>query len=86
MSGDPSSRLQGNATPNSFASMTPTAERILSDFDALDPQEELMVRARVLAAAEPDRRDPIVRLRGSAGGERLLERLLSDRAEDRARG
>jgi hypothetical protein len=66
--------------------MTPTAERILSDFDALDPQEKLVVRAHVVAVTQGNRRDAIARLRGSAKGERLLEKLLADRAEERARG
>ena len=66
--------------------MTVAAARILSDFDALDPQEKLVVRAHVVAVTQDDRRNAIIRLRGSAKGERLLDKLLGDRAEERARG
>ncbi len=65
---------------------TAAAERILADFDALDTQKKLLVRAHVVAVTQGDRRDAVARLRGSAKGERLLEKLLADRAEERARG
>ena len=66
--------------------MTAVAERILSEFDALDPQDKLLVRAHVVAVTQGEQRDAIARLRGSGKGERLLDRLLADRGEDRARG
>ncbi len=64
--------------------MTALAERILSEFDSLNFQEKLLVRAHVLAATKEDQRNAIKRLRGSGKGEHLLEKLLRDRAEERA--
>ena len=66
--------------------MTAVAERILSEFDSLDSQEKLLVRAHVVAVTHGEQRDAIARLRGSGKGERLMEKLLKDRAEERARG
>jgi hypothetical protein len=76
---------------NRLLQMTTVAERILSDFDSLDAGEKLLVRAHVVAVtqAEPSQTDSgrtIARLRGSGKGEHLLEKLLKDRAEERARG
>jgi hypothetical protein len=66
--------------------MTAMAERILSDFDSLDPREKLLVRAHVVAVTQTEQHKTITRLRGSGKGEHLLEKLLQDRAEERARG
>jgi hypothetical protein len=66
--------------------MTTVAERILSDFDSLDDGEKLLVRAHVVAVTQTEQRRTIARLRGSGKGEHLLEKLLKDRAEERARG
>jgi hypothetical protein len=66
--------------------MTAMAERILAEFNSLDPQEQLLVRDRVLSVTQERQREALERLRGSGKGEHLLEKLLKDRAEERARG
>jgi hypothetical protein len=66
--------------------MTAMAERILAEFNSLDPQEQRLVRDRMIAATESEQRKALERLRGSGKGEHLLEKLLKDRAEERARG
>ncbi len=79
-------RLKPWNGPNKILLVTTLAERIISDFRTLDPAEQLIVRAHVVAATQSEQRKTIQRLRGSGKGERLLEKLLKDRAEERARG
>ena len=78
--------LKGCCEPNKLQNVTAMAERILSEFDSLDPREKLLVRAHVVAVTQSEQRKAIERLRGSGKGEHLLGRLLNDRAEERARG
>ena len=72
-----------------------TAIRVIFDGKAFIPQqpvslpyrsEAMVIVNEVDPAAQAERRDAIARLRGSAKGERLLRHLLTDRAEERARG
>jgi hypothetical protein len=67
-------------------SMTALAERLIKDFATLDPQEQMVVRNHVLSLTQERQLQAIERLRGSAKGEHLLEKLLKNRAEERARG
>jgi hypothetical protein len=53
--------------------MTASAERILSEFDPLNPQEQMLVRAHVIAATASEQRKAIESLRGSGKGEGLLK-------------
>ncbi len=64
--------------------MTALAERILLEFDSLNTEEKLLVRAHVVSVTQSEQRKAIERLRGSGKGEQLLEKLLKDRAEERA--
>jgi uncharacterized protein (DUF1778 family) len=58
----------------------------LNDFKKLAPDEQLIVRERVISLTEARQREALNRLRGSSAGKRLLDKLLADRARERARG
>jgi hypothetical protein len=66
--------------------MTAAAAQVLKEFEALDPQDQLLVRNQLLSTTQQRQREALERLRGSGKGEKLVERLLKDRAEERARG
>ena len=66
--------------------MTAVANKLLDDFKKLAPDEQLIVRERVINLTETRQREALKRLRGSSAGNGLLDKLLADRAGDRARG
>jgi hypothetical protein len=66
--------------------MTALAERILAEFDSLDPQEQVLVRNRVLSVTQERQRKALERLIGSSHGKNLLGKLLEERKRERARG
>jgi hypothetical protein len=66
--------------------MTVVANKLLNDFKKLAPDEQLIVRERVISLTEARQREALNRLRGSSAGKRLLDKLLADRARERARG
>jgi hypothetical protein len=66
--------------------MTAVANKLLDDFKKLAPDEQRIVRERVINLAETRQREPLQRLRGSSAGKGLLDKLLADRARERARG
>lgn len=58
----------------------------MNDFETLAPDEQLMVRERVISLTEKTQREALNRLRGASAGKELLTKLLDDRAGERARG
>ena len=66
--------------------MTAIADKLLDGFKKLVPDEQLIVRERVVSLTEARQREAVQRLRGSSAGKRLLDKLLADRARERARG
>jgi hypothetical protein len=66
--------------------MTAVANKLLDDFQKLAPDEQLIVRERVILLTEDIQREALNRLRGSSAGKGLLDKLLADRAKERARG
>jgi hypothetical protein len=66
--------------------MTSVAARLLHDFETLAPEEQLLVRERVISLTESIQRKALERLRGASEGKELLTKLLEDRAGERARG
>jgi hypothetical protein len=66
--------------------MTAVANKVLGDFKKLTPDEQLMVRERVISLTEAGQREAMNRLRGSSAGKGLLDKLLADRARERACG
>ncbi len=66
--------------------MTAVANKLLDDFKKLTPDEQLIVRERVISPTEANQREALNRLRGSSAGKGLLDKLLADRARERARG
>ncbi len=66
--------------------MTAIADKLLDDFKKLTPEEQLIVRERVISLTEARQREALHRLRGSSAGKKLLDKLLGDRARERARG
>jgi len=66
--------------------MTAIADKLLDVFKKLAPDEQLIVRGRVISLTEARQREALDRLRGSSAGKRLLDKLLADRAGERARG
>jgi hypothetical protein len=66
--------------------MTAIANKVLDDFKKLAPDEQLIVRERVISLTEARQREALIRLRGSSVGKGLLGKLLADRARERARG
>ena len=65
--------------------MTAVANKVLDDFKKLAPEEQLIVRERVISLTEAGQREALNRLRGSSAGKGLLDKLLVDRATERAR-
>ena len=66
--------------------MTTAAARLLSDFEKLAPEEQLLVRERVISLTESIQQRAIQSLRGASEGKQLLSKLLVDRAGERDRG
>lgn len=66
--------------------MTAVAEKILEEFQSLAPAEQVVVAERIVSLAEERAHGALKRLRGASKGEGLLEKLLADRARERARG
>jgi hypothetical protein len=66
--------------------MTAITDKLLDDFKKLAPDEQLIVRERVISLTEARQREALRRLRGSSAGKGLLVKLLADRAGERARG
>ena len=66
--------------------MTAVANKLLDDFKKLAPDEQLIVRESVISLTQVRQREAFNRLRGSSAGQGLLDKLLADRARERARG
>jgi len=66
--------------------MTAIANKLLDDFKKLAPNEQLIVRERVISLTEARQSEALNRLRGSSSGKGLVDKLLADRARERARG
>jgi hypothetical protein len=66
--------------------MTSVAAKLLDDFETLAPEEQLLVRERVISLTESIQRKAMERLRGASAGKELLAKLLEDRAGESARG
>lgn len=66
--------------------MTAVANKLLDDFKKLAPEEQLIVRESVISFSEVRQHEALKRLRGSSAGKGLLDKLLADRARERARG
>jgi hypothetical protein len=66
--------------------MTDVAAKLLSDFEKLAPEEQLLVRERVISLTQNIQQKAIEALRGASEGKRLLSKLLIDRAGERDRG
>ena len=66
--------------------MTAIANKVLDDFKKLAPEEQLIVRERVISLTETRQQEALIRLRGASAGKGLLDKLLGDRARERTRG
>jgi hypothetical protein len=66
--------------------MTAVVNKLLDDFDKLAPDEQVIVRERVISRTEARQSEALNRLRGSSAGKGLLDKLLADRTRERARG
>jgi hypothetical protein len=66
--------------------MTAVASKLLEDFKKLAPDEQLIVRERVISLTEVRQQEALNRLRGSSAGKGLLNKLLADRAKESDRG
>ena len=69
-----------------FSYVTAVAAKLLDDFKKLAPDEQMIVRERVISLTEVRQREALKRLRGSSAGKGLLDKLLADRARECARG
>jgi len=65
--------------------MTATASKLLDDFQTLSPEEQLLVRQRVVSLTKDIQRRALERLRGSSADKALVAKLSEDRAGQRAR-
>ncbi|HTE95536.1 MAG TPA: hypothetical protein VK678_18795 [Bradyrhizobium sp.] len=63
--------------------MTAIATKLLDDFKKLPPDEQLLVRDRVISLAEARQREALERLRGASAGKGLLAKLPAERARER---
>jgi hypothetical protein len=66
--------------------MTTVAARLLRDFEKLAPEEQLLVRERVISMTESIQQRAMQSLRAASEGKQLLSELLVDRVGERARG
>jgi hypothetical protein len=66
--------------------VTALATKVLDEFKKLAPDEQLVVRERVISLTAASQRAALNRLRGASAGKSLLAKLLADRAQERARG
>ena len=66
--------------------MTAVAIQLLDEFKKLTPDEQVIVRERVISLTAASQRAALNRLRGASAGKGLLGKLLADRARERARG
>jgi hypothetical protein len=66
--------------------MTAVAAKLLDEFKTLAPEEQLLVRERVISMTESIQKNALNRLRGASTGKQLLAKLLEDRAGERSRG
>jgi hypothetical protein len=66
--------------------MTSVAAKLLDDFETLTPEEQLLVRDRVISLTENVQHKALERLRGASAGKELLAKLLGERADERALG
>ncbi len=66
--------------------MTTLAERLLSDFKTLAPEEQIWVRERVISLTQSIQEKALQNLLGASKDKQLLSKLLADRAGERARG
>jgi hypothetical protein len=65
--------------------MTAAIARILQDFEALDPQDQIVVRNKVVSATQQLQLEALERLTGSSKGHDLLGKLLAERKRDKER-
>ena len=66
--------------------MTAVAAKLLDEFKALSPAEQVLVRDQVITLTQATQLEALGRLSGCSVGENLLEKLLSDRAKERECG
>jgi hypothetical protein len=66
--------------------MTAVADKLLDDFKKLPTDEQLIVRDKLITLTQVRQGEALNRLRGSSAGKGLLDKLLADRARERARG
>jgi hypothetical protein len=66
--------------------MTAVVTKLLDEFKKLDPDDQLILRDRVLSLTAARQREALNRLRGVSAGKGLLAKLLNDRARERACG
>jgi uncharacterized protein (DUF1778 family) len=66
--------------------MTSLATKLLEDFQSLPPEEQLLVRERVLRLTESRQREALERLHGASAGKNALKTLLADRSRENRRG
>jgi hypothetical protein len=66
--------------------MTAVATKLLSDFEKLPPEEQLLARERVISMTESLQLQALASLRGASEGKQLVSKLLEDRAGERSRG
>ena len=66
--------------------MTSMAAKLLDEFEMLAPEEQMLVRERVIAVTEHIQLEALERLHGGSTGKELLAKLLKDRVGERDRG
>ncbi|MDA1275794.1 MAG: hypothetical protein O2960_17380 [Verrucomicrobia bacterium] len=66
--------------------MTISATRLLTEFEKLAPDEQSIVRERVVSLTQNRQREALMRPRGASRGKGLLAKLLAERAKESARG
>jgi hypothetical protein len=66
--------------------MTSVAAKLLKEFETLAPEEQVLVRERMITLTESNQQKALERLHGASSGKQLLSKLIEDRAGERARG
>ncbi len=74
--------LSPNAVGGNLWRMTAAAAKVLEEFEALDPQDQMVVRDQVLSVTQQRQREALDRLRGSGKGTGLVGKLLEERRRD----
>ena len=79
-------RLRFASAMNTVWRMSTKAQAVVEQIKSLPPSEQDEVCEEIVAFRKRHQREAVERLRGATAGKSLLNKLLAERARERARG